>query len=126
MSTRAHLELAAISRKYKDNKGLTKHLSAAIKIEPTASIEAYGELARIYHKSGKTTKAIKTIYNAIDVFPEDKTAQAHAYLAFLLSTQSKYEQALKELKLALRIKPDYAKDELFQENLKKIKEKAKP
>jgi len=126
MSAQAHLELAAIFRKNKDNKGLTKHLSAAIKIEPTASIEAYGNLAEIYHKSGKTSKAIKTLYNAIDVFPEEKTAQAHTYLGFLLSTQGKYEQALKELELALRIKPDYAKDELFQENLKKIKEKAKP
>ena len=126
MSAQAHFELAAIFRKNKDNKGTIKHLSKGIKIEPTASIRSYIRLAKAYHSSQKTAKAIETLYKAIEVFGEEETAQAHAYLGSLLNTQGKYDQALRELQIALKINPNYANDESFQRHLKYLKDKVEP
>jgi tetratricopeptide (TPR) repeat protein len=125
-SSQAHFELARIFRKSKDNKGAIKHLSEGIKIAPLESPGVYTSLARIYHKAKKTGKAVKILNKAIDIFPEEETAHVRVGLSNMLSAQGKYDQALKELQLALRINPNYAYDKLFQEKLKILKEKSAP
>lgn len=122
-SAQAHFELAALAKKLSDNEGVIKHLAEGIKIEPTASIEPYGFLAEMYEKSGKTSKAIRTLYKAIENFPEKQTAQAHSYLGYLLYTQEKYEKAFVEMEMALKINPDLADQKTFQKYYKILKTK---
>ena len=123
-SAQAHFELAALTKKLRDNKGVIKHLAQGIKIEPTASIEPYGFLAETYEKSGHPKKAIRTLYNAIDIFPEEQTPQAHSYLGYLLYTQGKYRKALDEMETALKINPQYADQEAFQKYYNILKTKS--
>ena len=122
-SGQAHFELASIALMQKDNKAAIKHLTQEIRIEPTASIQPYGFLADMYEKSGNPKKAIQTLYNAIEIFPEKQTSQAHSYLGYLLYTQGKYKKALEELETALKINPDCANQEIFQKYYKLLKAK---
>jgi tetratricopeptide (TPR) repeat protein len=122
-SGQANFELASIALTQKDNKAAIKHLTQEIRIEPTASIQPYGFLADMYEKSGNPKKAIQTLYNAIEIFPEKQTSQAHSYLGYLLYTQGKYKKALKELETALKINPDCANQEIFQKYYKLLKAK---
>jgi tetratricopeptide (TPR) repeat protein len=122
-SGQAHFELASIALMQKDNKAAIKHLTQEIRIEPTASIQPYGFLADTYEKSGNPKKAIQTLYNAIEIFPEKQTPQAHSYLGYLLYNQGKYKKALKEMETALKINPDCANQEVFQKYYKLLKAK---
>ncbi len=124
-SGKAHVELALIYRQLRNNEKYIEHLSKSLSIYPTSSIEPYGALAEAYGFAGKPDKAIRTLYQATKIFPEKKTAPAHASLGYLLNTQGKYEKAMEELKIALKINPDYANDKLFKSLLMDLEAKVK-
>ena len=121
---RAHVELASIYRKLRNDEKYIEHLSKSLTIDPTSSIEAYGALAEAYDKTGQPHKAIETLYKATRHFPEAQTAPVHASLGYLLNTQGKPEKALEELKLALKINPDFTNDRLFKSLLTELEAKA--
>lgn len=124
-SGKSHLELVLIYRQLRDNKKYIEHLLKSLSIYPTSSIEPYGALAEAYSIAGKPDKAIRTLYQATTIFPETETAPAHASLGYMLNAQGKYEKAMKELKIALKINPDYANDKLFKSLLTDLEAKVK-
>ncbi len=119
----AHIVLASIHRHLQHSEPYIQHLSAGIAMDPASSIEPYGALAEAYDKAGKPDKAIQILYKAVAIFPEEQTAAAHATLGYLLNAQGRYEKALEEMKIALRIKPDFAGDELFKSLLAHLETK---
>ena len=119
----AHIVLASIHRQLQHSEPYIQHLSAGIAMDPASSIEPYGALAEAYDKAGKPDKAIQILYKAVAIFPEDQTAAAHATLGYLLNAQEEYAKALEEMKIALRIKPDFARDELFKSLLAHLETK---
>jgi len=88
-SAEAHFHLAVLAQNSGDIKGTIKHLTQGINIQPTCPIKYYRVLASIYKKVGKPKKAIQTLYNAIEVLPEEETAGARSDLGYLLTTQGK-------------------------------------
>ena len=124
-SGKAHVELALIYRQLRNNEKYIEHLLKSLSIYPTSSIEPYGALAEAYSVAGKPDKAIRTLYQATKIFPEKETGPAHASLGYLLNTQGKYEKAMKEFKIALKINPDYANDKLFKSLLRDLEAKVK-
>lgn len=110
----AYTELARISQILGDNPTLIRYLSRIISIAPVHSIDPYGLLAQAYASTGRINKAIQTLRDAVKIFPEEKTAQAHALLGYLLFAKQEYEEASRQLHLALKIDPDLAIDNTFQ------------
>lgn len=117
-AAQAHVELAKLYQLRRDNERFIAHLATGIALAPAVSIEPYGVLADAYEKAGKPQKAVTLLYQAVAVFPDDKTAQAHATLGYLLSKQGRHKKALAELQAALKLNPDFADDALFQSLLK--------
>ena len=124
-SAQAHLELAGIYRKTKDNKKLIKHLVKSISIRPADSVDLYLILAEAYVVSGQLNKAMSTLYDAVEIFPEEKTARLHFRLGFLLRAKAKYEKAYEQMKRALEINPNYTKDEMFRKSFSELEKKNK-
>ena len=117
-AAQAHVELAKLYQLRRDNERFIAHLAAGVALAPAVSIEPYGVLADAYEKAGKPQKAIAILNQAVAVFPDEKTAQAHATLGYLLSKQGQHQKALAELETALKLNPDFADDALFQSLLK--------
>ena len=125
-SSQGRFELAQIYETLKDYKKVIRQLNAGLAIEATLSIELQMTLAEAYVLSGNTNEAIRVLYEAIEIFPEEETARAHAYLGSLLGTKGQYKKALDESRLALKIDPDTAKQKGFRKYLKHLEGKVKP
>jgi tetratricopeptide (TPR) repeat protein len=122
-SAEGYFYLGDIFRKKGDGHNAIKSYSKGLDLQPDGSILIYEYLAEAFEKSGNPKKAIQTLYNAIEIFPEKQTSQAHSYLGYLLYTQGKYKKALEELETALKINPDCANQEIFQKYYKLLKAK---
>lgn len=68
--------------------------------------KAYEFLTKAYkaHIEGKITEAIKYYKLSISIHP---TAEAHTFLGWAYGMQNKYEDAIKECKIAIQINPDF-------------------
>lgn len=122
----AHAELASIYQQLRNTGKVIEHLWAALAIDPASSIEAYGVLALAFEQAGQPDKAIRTLRRAVGLFPESQTAPAHASLGYMLNTRGEYREALKELRIALKINPDFAHDELFTSLMKQLESRGNP
>jgi len=125
-SAQGHFELAQIYRELKNYKKAVRHLSASLSVESALSIELHIALAESYFLSGNANKAIDILYKAMENFPVDQTARAHAYLCYILGTQGQYKKAIDESRLALKIDPDTVNQKGFQNYLKYLEARAKP
>jgi len=125
-SAQGHLELAKMYRTLRDYKKAVRHMSASLSIEPALSIELHVVLAEAYYRGGDINKAIQTVSEAIESFPEEKTAEGHAYLGYLLGIHGEYKKALDESRLALKIDPNCANRKGFHEYLRELEARIKP
>jgi len=126
-SADGHFGIAKAYRELKDYKKVIRHLSASMSIRTAMPGEGfYAILAEAYLLTGDTNKAIKTLSSAIKAFPENKMAQEHFYLGYLLGVKGEYKKALEESLLALKIDPNLANQEGFKERLSILKEKNNP
>lgn len=115
-----HVQLASICRQRGEYQKEIEHLLIALSLEPDGKIEVYTGLANAYLKTGKPEKAVEVLQKAIKVFPEDKTASLHAYLAFLFYNRNDYGNAQKEMCNAIKINPDIRNDPSFDSLLKAL------
>lgn len=63
-------------------------------------------LASLYMQQRKFNEALKTLQEAVQLFPDD--AMAHYLLSFALEATQQLPQARQALEAAVRLKPDYA------------------
>lgn len=64
----------------------------------------YFEKAYQLHFSGKISEAIKAYRISLSYYP---TAKTYTYLAWALSLEKKFEEAIEECKIAIELDPDY-------------------
>jgi len=105
-SSVAHFGLAELLRAKGDMEGAIEQLSKALEVPSMGSAAAYMALADVFHDTGKTAKAIKTLREGIEVLPEELTPTFHYQLGLLLDQRGKTAEAADELREALRLLPD--------------------
>lgn len=123
---RAHAELAEIYKRLKNTDRYIEHLEASLAISTAGSVETYGALAQAYEQAGRVDKAVDALRRAIAFFPNEETASAHATLGLMLKKQGKHAPALREMKIALELRPEFADDALFQSVLRELESQTAP
>jgi tetratricopeptide (TPR) repeat protein len=125
-SAMGHYELAKIYQDLKDYKQFIRHLSASMSIEPVLRPDKfYASLAEAYFLSGNTNKAVQILSKFVKTYPEKGTAQARAYLGYLLGIQGNYKRALEESLLAAKIDPNCEKEKGYKEYISFLEAKVK-
>ncbi len=112
-STDACFYLGNISRKKGDDRKAITYFSRCIDLKPDGSPLVYEYLAEAFDQSGNPQKAIKTLYQAIDNVPQEKTAMIRINLGLLLGKQNSPEESIQVLRTAIS---DFPPEQIGKEN----------
>ncbi len=122
-SSDAYTLLGQIAQQRGQGKAAVRYFKTAIKQDPSASILPYGLLAQSYLAKGETARVSRVLHDAILNLPESEAAWAHFQLGGLLFKEGNRDEALTHMDTALRIKPEYAGQQVFQMQYSIIKGK---
>lgn len=118
-SALVHFRLAMAFHGKRRLQDAIKHYSRAIKINPMLSADLYNVLAVALSDIGKPDKAIQTLYNAVELYPDDMLLRWT--LGFTLTREGKTDEAISQLQAGLKIDPDHADSKKLLEDLNKRK-----
>lgn len=113
-----HSELAVTYAQCGEYQSEIQHLLTVLSVDPEGKIGIYAALADAYNKTGNPEQAIEVLHKAIQLFPEEKTASIHAFLAYLLYYRNDFENARKEIQFAIKINPGIKNDPSWESLLK--------
>jgi tetratricopeptide (TPR) repeat protein len=111
-SAEACFYLGDIFRKKEDLRSTIQFYSRGLALGPDRPILIYEYLAEAFEKSGNPDNAVKTLYQAIENLPKEKTAMIHINLGLLLGKQNRPKEAIQVLGTAIR---DFPPEDLKKE-----------
>jgi tetratricopeptide (TPR) repeat protein len=117
----SYYSLAVLCLKRNDLDGAIRYLRQELDVAPARSTTAYRLLASQLDTAGKTDEAVRTLQQAIAIFPENQTDLLHCQLGELLGKQGQRQTALEHLETALRTNPELTNNETFKSQFRKLK-----
>ncbi|MEK7486679.1 MAG: tetratricopeptide repeat protein [Planctomycetota bacterium] len=97
-----YLTLAKIYEQQGNKKSLLEELEAYCRIQGS-DLNARIRMVKEYQEIKQNEKAIQILQEVHDIFPYQ--VESHTLLANIFKAQTKYESAIKELKIAIAVKP---------------------
>jgi tetratricopeptide (TPR) repeat protein len=120
----AHANLATTLAMKGDNEGAAEHFALAVEINPQISPKVYQDMARALAAIGRNDEAIDALRRSTVFYPD--SADLHFFLGVFLAEERRSDEAIEELRTALRLQPDHQLARTALERLGAIKEPAAP